>query len=394
MKKICIVTGNDLTVPAVLGGAVEELDTILLEQNEIEKKVEFVIFTGPCKEAEEIAKSYKHSKVIYVPRDTILEKVSNRIRRYATKLLGLQPGILLDSGYHRKIYKMACKLNADAYVLEGGLYHEFRRFAGKFGKEKIYFRTHCHTIVEPLFDEICGHVVAVSEFSKNEWLRTSKDNEICSHVVYNCVNEEKFNKRISEEERVKVRASLQIAEDDFVVLYCGRIQEVKGVRELLQAFANCDQPKMKLLIIGNADFAVNTITPFMKEVEELVNKDKERIRFTGYVNNSELYKYYQCADIQVMPSMWEEAAGLVAIEGMISGLPLIVTKSGGLIEYAPEDVAVWVDREGIVNNLTKAIGSLYENASLREELSKKSLEHAKKFTKAGYYQNYIKVFGE
>lgn len=394
MKKICIVTGNDLTVPAVLGGAVEELDTILLEQNEIEKKVEFVIFTGPCKEAEEIAKNYKYSRVVYVPRDTILEKVSNRIRRYTTKLFGLQPGILLDSGYHRKIYKLACKENADAYVLEGGLYHEFRRFAKKFGKEKIYFRTHCHTIVEPLFDEICGNVVAVSEFSKNEWLRTSKDKSIRPYVVYNCVNEEKFKKRISTEERKKIRESLRIGADDFVVLYCGRIQEVKGVRELLQAFSKCQQPNLKLLMIGNADFAVNTMTPFMKEVENLVDQDKERIRFTGYVDNSELYKYYQCADIQVMPSMWEEAAGLVAIEGMISGLPLIVTKSGGLIEYAPQDVAVWVEREGIVQNLTEAISKLYGDAALREELSKKSLAHAKKFTKAGYYQNYIKVFEE
>ena len=45
MKKICLVVGNTLPVPAVMGGAVEELITMLLDQNEIEQKAEFIIFS-------------------------------------------------------------------------------------------------------------------------------------------------------------------------------------------------------------------------------------------------------------------------------------------------------------------------------------------------------------
>lgn len=57
MKKICLVVGNTLPVPAVMGGAVEELITMLLDQNEIEQKAEFIIFSRENKKAEREAKS-------------------------------------------------------------------------------------------------------------------------------------------------------------------------------------------------------------------------------------------------------------------------------------------------------------------------------------------------
>ena len=77
MKKICLVVGNTLPVPAVMGGAVEELITMLLDQNEIEQKAEFIIFSRENKKAEREAKKYKYSRIIYIPDDTVLDKVNN-----------------------------------------------------------------------------------------------------------------------------------------------------------------------------------------------------------------------------------------------------------------------------------------------------------------------------
>ena len=390
MKRICLIAGNTLPIPAVKGGAVEELITLLLEQNEIEQRAELIVFSMADAKAEEAAKKYKHSKIIYIPADSILDKVNNRIRRYLTK--SSEPGALLDSGYFRKIYKILCTMEVDAIIGEGGLYHEYRQFAKKFGEDKVYLHIHHHVEAEDAYDGIFGNIIAVSEFAKKEWLRTTKKKEIGAHVVYNCVNEEKFTKRITKEQRKELREKLGLKEEDFVVLYCGRIQEVKGVRELLQAFGALSLPNLKLLIIGNADFATNTMTPFMQEVKDLVEANKEKVKFTGYIENKELYQYYQCADIQVVPSMWEEAAGLVAIEGMLQGMPLIVTHSGGLIEYAPKHVAMWVEREGIVENLQHAITKLYQEPELRKSMGEASLERSKDFSKKTYYDNYLKVF--
>ena len=112
MKKICLVVGNTLPVPAVMGGAVEELITMLLDQNEIEQKAEFIIFSRENKKAEREAKKYKYSRIIYIPDDTVLDKVNNRIRRYASSVL--KPGTLLDSGYYRKIYHILRNIKCDA----------------------------------------------------------------------------------------------------------------------------------------------------------------------------------------------------------------------------------------------------------------------------------------
>lgn len=57
----------------------------------------------------------------------------------------------------------------------------------------------------------------------------------------------------------------------------------------------------------------------------------------------------------MIPSLCEDAAPLVPIEGMCSGLPLIVTDSGGMIEYIDDACALVVSRDEIVKNLTKAI---------------------------------------
>lgn len=390
MKKICLVVGNTLPVPAVMGGAIEELVTVLLEQNEIEKKIELVVFSKANEQAEKMAERYKNSEVIFVPEDNFIDKVNNRIRRYLSVFF--KPGFLTDSGYCRKVYKELKKRSFDAVVSEGVLQEQFRRYAMKFGKEKMYLHIHHHILADPAFDDVYGNIIAVSEFVKKEWMRTTKQENTKYHVVYNCVNEDKFLKRISIDDRNGLRKKLDIAENDFVVLYCGRIQDVKGVKELLEAFSLIEERNIKLLIIGNADFAVNTQTPFLKEIESLVQKDSERIRFTGYIENAKLYRYYQCADVQVVPSMWEEAAGLVAIEGMLSGLPLIVTKSGGLVEYAPANVALQIDREKIVDQLKDAITLLYKNPEQRKKMAEASKEHARIFTRSQYYNSYIKSF--
>ena len=54
---------SELPVPAVMGGAVEELVTILIEQNEIEQKAEFLVFSIENEEAKKHAKQYKYTKI-------------------------------------------------------------------------------------------------------------------------------------------------------------------------------------------------------------------------------------------------------------------------------------------------------------------------------------------
>lgn len=389
MKKIALIMPPELPVPAVMGGAVEELVTILIEQNEIEHKAEFLVFSIEHKEAEERAKKYKHTKIVYLPPASVTDRVVNRALRYTNKIYKKKS--LLDVAHYRKAYEYSKKEKVDAIVAEGGMYHEFRRFSEDYGKDKLYLHIHHHLLCTPEIDGIFGNVIGISQFAVKEWMRTTKEPDTNAHVVYNCVNEDKFTKKISEKERSEIRKKFGFTEEDVVVLYCGRILEVKGVRELLAAVKAVENPKVKLLMIGNADFALNTQTPYLKEVQELVDAAKEKVCFTGYIKNEELYQYYQAADMQAVPSLWEEAAGLVAIEGMLSGLPLIVTKSGGLVEYADKDTAIQVERENIIDELKQEISALALDKGRREHMSALSLERAGHFSKKRFYESFIEV---
>ena len=390
MKKIALVLPEVYPVPAVKGGAIEELVTILIEQNEIEQKAEFVVFSMANEVAEEKAKEYKHTTIVYIQKTSFGDRLINRILRYSNPFV--KGKTLIDIAYYRRVFKYLKEHPVDAIVAEGGLYHEFHRFAEEFGKDKIYLHIHHHLLCEPYIDHLYGGVIGISDFATKEWMRTTEDKTVKPYTVYNCVNEEKFNKKITAEEREELRVKFGFTPEDVVVMYCGRILEVKGAKELVQAVINFNDPHIKLLMIGSAISGGNAATPYVAEVQRLVDKAPERVKFTGYIDNKELYRYYQSADMQVVPSLWEEAAGLIAIEGMLSGLPLIVTKSGGLVEYATEDVAIQVDREGIVANLEKAIRELAYDAAKREDMKMVSYEKAKDFPKGRFYNSFIEVF--
>ena len=390
MKKIALVLPEVYPVPAVLGGAVEELVTILIEQNEIEQKAEFIVFSMANEAAEEKAKDYKHTKIVFIQKTSFCDRLVNRILRYSNPLV--KGKTLIDIAYYRRVFAYLKEHPVDAIVAEGGLYHEFHRFAEEFGKEKIYLHIHHHLLCEQYIDHLYGGVIGISEFATKEWMRTTGDKTVRPYTVYNCVNEDKFTKKITKEERAALRAEFGFTSEDTVVMYCGRILEVKGAKELVQAVINLNNPHIKLLMIGSAISGGNAATPYVAEVQKLVEKAGERVKFTGYIDNKELYRYYQSADMQVIPSLWEEAAGLIAIEGMLSGLPLIVTKSGGLVEYATADTAIQIDRENVVANLEKAIRELAEDITKREQMREASLKKAKEFPKSRFYNSFVEVF--
>lgn len=67
------------------------------------------------------------------------------------------------------------------------------------------------------------------------------------------------------------------------------------------------------------------------------NKNKDKIILTGYIHSNKLPHYLGAADIGCVPSVYEEACGLTALEMMASGLPIITTDATGLKEYVPNN---------------------------------------------------------
>ena len=103
MKKIALVLPEAGPVPAVRGGAIEELLTILVEQNEIEHRVQFIVFCADNEQARAIAEKYKYSKIIYLPKTTLADRLINRVIRYSNRIIKNKTWI--DIAYYRRVFR-------------------------------------------------------------------------------------------------------------------------------------------------------------------------------------------------------------------------------------------------------------------------------------------------
>ena len=138
------------------------------------------------------------------------------------------------------------------------------------------------------------------------------------HVVPSGIALEQHKERITAQERRDGRRALGIPDDHTVLLNLGRLGTEKNLSELLELFAIVltQSSKLTLLIVGDG--------PARKELEELAQKLKicDHVIFTGMVEPSQVYKYYQLGDIFVSAST-SETQGLTYVEAAANGLPLL-----------------------------------------------------------------------
>jgi glycosyltransferase len=128
-----------------------------------------------------------------------------------------------------------------------------------------------------------------------------------------------------------LKEQYHIDPDEKIILFAGRLVEVKGTFFLIKAFQALlmTREDIHLVIAGNGNF------------EQLLSDAKKtcaKITFTGYLQKRELYDFYRMADMGVVCSIHEEF-GLVAVEMMMHALPLIVTDTGGLSEIVEDWVS-------------------------------------------------------
>jgi len=123
-------------------------------------------------------------------------------------------------------------------------------------------------------------------------------------------------------DRAAVRASWGAAADDAVILFCAKLQTWKRPLDLLQAFAKAKIGKALLVFAGEGPLRSQL------ESEAAVLGVTQRVRFLGFVNQTQLPGVYTGADLMVLPSLYE-AFGVVVNEAMLCGCPVIVSDHVG-----------------------------------------------------------------
>lgn len=295
----------------------------------------------------------------------------------------------------RKIIKDLKKNHFDKVIVEGNEVQVLQIRKHYIGD--IYFHAHhdafntCKSEPNKIINQ-CEKVIAVSEYIKMRTLNVcTNENANKIVVVKNCTNNNIFNKNLYLKVRQELREKYSLSEDEIVVMFTGRIIKEKGIKELIEAFKLiCFNNNVRLLIVGNAGFANEITSSYDRELSKISRSISDKIIFTGFIHNFELPKIHSIVDIAVVPSIWEEPAGLVAIEAMASGLPLIVTDSGGLPEYVNDKCSIIVKNDNdLINNLANAIETLANDEQLRKDMSFEAYRQGKKYGTREYFNDYI-----
>lgn len=384
--RILLVPPPELPVPAVQGGAVETLVTHLIRENERRGCLDLLCASIPDPAAAEQAKALRHTRMLYVARPRGARRYWPLV--FIERCFGIAAPY--DPWYQKVQLSLALELPPpDLIVAEGGNLTQCSAISRMFGRNRCLAHLHGQTACSHTMDEIYGGVLALSEFIRDDYLKTSSLDRQHAYILHNCIDTARFTPGAPD---AALRASLGFAPEDFVVLFCGRLEPDKGIHKLLEAMAAVDDARCKLLIVGSPFFGRTQSSPFLRKLEQQAHALGNRVRFTGYVPNENLPDYYRLADLVCVPTLVEEAAGLVAVEAMGCGRPVLATRSGGMPEYLQGSQAVLVDRgPELAAQLSWAIRMLHEHPDLCAQMGAAGARAAQRFSTAAFYETFLHI---
>ena len=156
----------------------------------------------------------------------------------------------------------------------------------------------------------------------------------------------------------ELRASLNVTDDDMLILYAGKFEPVKNVKTLVASFANITQPNVHLLLVGNGVDEPDLISYAKKN-------DIKRLHFLNFVNQSYIPAVYQAADIYCLPSI-SESWGLAVNEAMACSKAVLVSdKVGCAIDLVFSGKNGDIFEAANVDDLTKKLTQLVSHGKAR-----------------------------
>lgn len=385
--KIAILNSGILPVPAVLGGAVENLTDFYLEYNNRVKLHDITIYSvWDPKVMKHPAQSSCVNHYYYIDTTSFKARIERRIRKFFHSKKEYYNYFI--EFYFEKAFSDLKEKRFDYIILENCPGHAYklsqrgyRNLILHLNNDLLNSESRYHDII---FNSL-SLILTCSDYIKERVSTIQACNKI--QTLYNAIDTKIF---LPQKSSHVSRKQLGFSKDDFVIVYSGRINQDKGVSELIDAMLRIKKTSnIKLMIIGGSFFGnTNNEDFFIRSLKEKSKTLEERIVFTGFIPYEDVPYYLHLADIAVLPSMWDEPFGLTIAEALAAGLPLITTRSGGIPEIC-EGVAIIVDREQIVDNLANAILDLYHYPEKRTLMAKASVERAQQFDKETYAKNFF-----
>jgi D-inositol-3-phosphate glycosyltransferase len=192
------------------------------------------------------------------------------------------------------------------------------------------------------------------------------------HTIPCGVDLERFHPR----DRLAARAAIGLDPALPVLLAVGRLERLKGLDLLVEALSQLDQPRPVLLIAGGDVQS----SAYREELEALARNLGvwDAVRFLGPVPHDRLPVYYSAADVTVVPSYYE-SFGLVAVESMACGTPVVASRVGGLVSTVTDGVNGYLIPWRCPEPFAEKLEVLLHNPELRANFSRSARRSVERF---------------
>ncbi|MCH8062275.1 MAG: glycosyltransferase family 4 protein [Chloroflexi bacterium] len=202
-------------------------------------------------------------------------------------------------------------------------------------------------------------------------------------VVHSGVDSERYDPRHISLYRTDVRQRHSIGKDASVVLFVGGDWERKGLACAIIALSLMDCPKTVLLVIGQGDIDAYGQIARERGVEG-------RVIFAGL--KKEVWKYYAAGDVVVLPTL-NEAFGLVVLEAMSMGLPVLVSSLAGASELIEDGLnGLLIKDPSDASEIATKLDAILSNERLRRLLAEEGRQTALKYTWDMVARKHVEVY--
>lgn len=185
----------------------------------------------------------------------------------------------------------------------------------------------------------------------------------------------------------KAKEKLGLPMERCVILFVGRIEPLKGIDTLLRAISliapemPCWQDELSVIIIGGAPGAgqaqVNAEMARLKALRAQLGIE-DLVTFLGAKDQDTLGYYYASSEMVVMPSHYE-SFGMVALEAMACGTPVVASKVGGLAFNVQDGETGFLVPDGDAEALAEKIRLLLKDRDLRAKLGRQAIAWAQRY---------------
>lgn len=221
-------------------------------------------------------------------------------------------------------------------------------------------------------EKFCSHFTDVLITINNEDYELASEKLKAKKVVYVPgvgIDLEKFSKcTVDINEK---RKELGIPENAFVLLSVGELNQNKNHEVIIKAISKSSFNSIHYVVAG-----IGAKKYYLEQLSMQLNVN-DRIHLIGY--RSDVNELYKMADVCVFPSI-REGLGMCAIEGMASGLPLIVSDNRGTRSYCKNNRNGYVLNAKDVEGFCYAIENLFINKDIRFKMGKINQEEVKKYS--------------